>query len=59
MLQDTCETTRRRVKGLMFGGTIEGNDARKLMENCNTMITEMEEYVLEAPTRIAGTDVEI
>jgi hypothetical protein len=43
----------------MFGGTIEGNGARKLMENCNTMITEMEEYVLEAPTRIAGTDVEI
>jgi hypothetical protein len=29
------------------------------MENCDTIITEMEESVLGAPTRIAGTDAEI
>jgi hypothetical protein len=29
------------------------------MENCDAIITEMEEYVLGEPTRIAGTDAEI
>ncbi len=43
----------------MSRSTIEGNGARKRMENCDAIITEMEEYVLEAPTRIAGTDAEI
>jgi hypothetical protein len=42
-----------------FGGTIEGNGARKLMENADAIINEMEEHVLNAPTRFAGTDDEI
>jgi hypothetical protein len=46
-------------RAAMFGSTIEGNGSRKLMENCDAIITEMEEYVLGAPTRIAGTDAEI
>jgi hypothetical protein len=46
-------------RAAMFGGTIEGNGARKLMENFYAIITEMDEYGLGAPTRIAGTDAEI
>jgi hypothetical protein len=43
----------------MFGGTIEGNGARKLMENADAIIQEMEEHVLQATTRFAGTDEQI
>jgi hypothetical protein len=43
----------------MFGGTIEGNGARKLMENTDAIINKMEEHVLNAPTRFAGTNDEI
>jgi hypothetical protein len=43
----------------MFGGTIKGNGARKLMENCDAIISKMEEHVLQAPTRFAETDDEI
>jgi hypothetical protein len=46
-------------RAAMFGGTIEGNGARKLMENADAIINEMEEHVLEAPTRFSGTDDEI
>ncbi len=43
-------------RATIFGGTIEGNDACKLMENCDAIIDKMEDYVLQAPTRIAGMD---
>jgi hypothetical protein len=43
----------------MFGGTIEGNGARKFMESADTIINEMEEHVLQSTTRFAGTDEEI
>jgi hypothetical protein len=43
----------------MFGGTIEGNGVRKLMANADAIIQEMEEHVLQSPTRFAGTDEEI
>ena len=43
----------------MFGGTLEGNGARKLMDNADAIIGEMEEHVLQSPTRFAGTDEEI
>jgi hypothetical protein len=46
-------------RAAQFGGTIEGNGARILMEKCIEIIDEMEEYVLQAPTRVAGTDDEI
>jgi hypothetical protein len=46
-------------RAAMFGGTIEGNGARKLMENADAIINEMEVHVLNAPTRFAGTDDEI
>jgi hypothetical protein len=46
-------------RAAMFGGTIEGNGARKLMDNADAIITEMEEHVLQSPTRFAGTDEEI
>ena len=43
----------------MFGGTIEGNGARILMQKCVAIIDEMVEEVLQAPTRVAGTEDEI
>jgi hypothetical protein len=43
----------------MFGGTIKGNGARSLMENADAIINKMEEHVLDAPTRFAGTVDEI
>jgi hypothetical protein len=43
----------------MFGNTIEGNGARKLMENADAIIQEMEQHVLQATTRFAGTDEQI
>jgi hypothetical protein len=46
-------------RATMFGGTIEGNGARNLMENADAIINEMEEHALDAPTRFAGTDDEI
>ncbi len=46
-------------RAAMFGGTIEGNGARKLMENCDAIITEMEEYVLDVHTIIEGTYADI
>jgi hypothetical protein len=47
-------------RAAMFGGTIEGNGARtKLMENADAIINEMEEHVLQSPTRFAGTDEQI
>jgi hypothetical protein len=46
-------------RAAMFGGTIEGNGARKLMENADAIIQEMEQHVLEATTRFAGTDEQI
>jgi hypothetical protein len=42
-----------------YGGTIEGNGARILMEKGVAIIDEMEEHVLGVPTRVAGTDGEI
>jgi hypothetical protein len=46
-------------RAAMFGGTIEGNGARKLMENADAIINEMKEHVLQSPTRFAGTDEQI
>jgi hypothetical protein len=46
-------------RAAMFGGTIEGNGARKLMDNADAIIDEMEEHVLSSTTRVAGTDDEI
>jgi hypothetical protein len=46
-------------RAAQFGGTIEGNGCRILMEKCIPIIDEMEAYVLGAPTRVAGTDDEI
>jgi hypothetical protein len=46
-------------RAAMFGGTIGGNGAGKLMENVDATINEMEEHLLNAPTRFAGTDDEI
>ena len=48
-------------RAAQFGGTIEGNGARVLMEKCVTIIDEMVEFVLQAPaaTRVAGTDEEV
>jgi hypothetical protein len=43
----------------MFGGTIEGNGAPILMAECVAIMNEMDEEVLQAPTRVAGTDDEI
>jgi hypothetical protein len=37
----------------MFGGTC------KLMANVDAIIQEMQEHVLQSPTRFAGTDEEI
>ena len=39
-----------------FGGTIEGNGARTLMEKCHAIIDKIEEHVLQASTRVAVTD---
>jgi hypothetical protein len=44
-------------RAAQFGGTIEGNVAHALMEKYIAIIDEMVEAVLEAPTRVAGTDV--
>jgi hypothetical protein len=46
-------------RAAQFGGTIEGNGARTLMEKCHAIIDEVEEHVLRVPTRVAGTDDEI
>jgi hypothetical protein len=46
-------------RAAQFGGTIEGNGARTLMEKCVPIINEMMEFVLQAPTRVVGTDDEI
>jgi hypothetical protein len=46
-------------RAAMFGGTIEGNGARKLMESADAIINEMEEHVLQSTTRFVGTDEEI
>jgi hypothetical protein len=46
-------------RAAQFGGTIEGNGARMLMEKCVAIISEMNAFVLHAPTRIAGTDEQI
>ena len=46
-------------RAAQFGGTIEGNGSRILMARSNAIINEMEEHVLEVPTRTAGTDAEI
>jgi hypothetical protein len=46
-------------RAAMFGGTIEGNGARKLMDNADAIINEMEEHVLQSTTRFAGTNEEI
>ena len=46
-------------RAAQFGGTIEGNGARTLMEKCGAIINEVEEHVLQAATRVAGTDGEI
>jgi hypothetical protein len=43
----------------MFGGTIEGNGARKLMVKANAIIKEMKEHVLQSLTRFVGTDEQI
>jgi hypothetical protein len=43
----------------MFGGTIEGNGTQILMAECVTITNEMDEEVLQAPTRVAGTDDKI
>jgi hypothetical protein len=45
-------------RATQFGGTIEGNGACILMEKCVAIIDKMEEYVLGAPTKVAGTDDE-
>jgi hypothetical protein len=42
-----------------FGDTVEGNGACILMETCVDIIDKMEEHVLQAPTRVSGTDHEI
>jgi hypothetical protein len=34
-------------RAAMFGGTIEGNGARKLMENCDAIINKKEEHVFK------------
>jgi hypothetical protein len=47
------------TQAAMFDQTIEGNGARKLVENCDAICNEIEDHVLQAPTRIAGTDEEI
>jgi hypothetical protein len=39
-------------RAAMFGGTIKGNGARKLMENADAIINEMEEHVLECTNKI-------
>jgi hypothetical protein len=54
-------------RAAQFGGTIEGNGARTLMEKCHAIIDKIEEHVLRAPARVAvtadlvvaGTDDEI
>jgi hypothetical protein len=46
-------------RAAQFGGTIEGNGARTLMEKCGAIINKVEEHVLQAATRVAGTDGEI
>jgi hypothetical protein len=46
-------------RAAMFGGTIEGNGTRKLMDNADAIIDEMEDHVLQSQTRFAGTDEEI
>jgi hypothetical protein len=43
-------------RAAMFGGTIEGNGARMLMQKCVAIIDEMVEEVLQATTRVARTD---
>jgi hypothetical protein len=37
----------------MFGQTIKGNGARKLMANAPAIINKIEEHVLDAPTNFA------
>jgi hypothetical protein len=46
-------------RAAQFGGTTEGNGARRLMERGAAIINEMVEHVLQAPTRFAGTNDEI
>jgi hypothetical protein len=46
-------------RAAQFGGTIEGNGSRTLMEKCHAIIDKMEEHVLRVPTRVTGTDDEI
>jgi hypothetical protein len=46
-------------RAAQFGGTIEGNGSRTWMERGGEVISEMEEHVLQSPTRMAGTDEEI
>jgi hypothetical protein len=46
-------------QSVQFGGTIEGNGTQKLSENCDAIVDEMEEYVLQVTARIAGMDEEI
>jgi hypothetical protein len=43
----------------MFGGTIEGNGARKLMDYADAIINEMEKHMLQSTTRFVGTDNKI
>jgi hypothetical protein len=43
----------------MFGQPIEGDGDHKLMENCEAICNEMEEHVVKASTRVAGTGEEI
>jgi hypothetical protein len=46
-------------RAAQFGGTIEGNGARRLMDKCVAIINEMNATVLLAATRVAGTDEQI
>jgi hypothetical protein len=47
-------------RAAQFGGTIEGNGARILMEKCVSIINEIEEHVLlQGESRLGGTDDEI
>jgi hypothetical protein len=46
-------------RAAMFGGTMEGNGARILMEKCVSIIDDMEAHVMQAPSRVAGMDAKI
>jgi hypothetical protein len=43
----------------IFGQSIEGNGACKLMEKYEATCNKMEEHVLQAPTGVAGTGEDI